>query len=599
MSPGRPTGILLRGRLPGKNVDNWASRRSNPGMLATNESETLGGDTRSQSACGTFHRPVIQRFVVRHASKGRSATILGRLAGWWRARYIVRVDAALCPGGRLSATSLVSLIDSGEDIKTSSVSDVYRTQWGGRDVVVKRYNHMGLTHSLRHSIKGSRARRSWRNGQRLLELGIPTPRPLAHIDEYRGLLLWRSYLVTAFVDGRRLSELLEDEDVPPGAKRRMVTQVLKLIHRLSVHGINHGDMKHTNILCLAGKAVLTDLDSVETHEWEWLHRRRQAVDLARFLRDISGPSTQWELAEASTGPSARAAPMRRQDFVSRTTPTATLCLNTDYRGKELEEALLAGQEGLRQRYAAALVESARSSRIVRFETPRDPGGRTIYLKEYLDRSPLDWLKRFLRRGRAVRAFDASLMLAEAGFLTPTIVAAGQVRRGLLGRRSFLATEAVEGTRPIHEYLIAGRRENGTCSLHDRRKLLRAIGQIVGQMHRMGIVHGDLRPGNILVRKSADRWEFFFIDNERTCKRGILSAHLRIKNLVQINMLPRGLSRTDRMRFFQSYMLANPSVCAAYKRWARRIMAITYRRFRRKGWVVQRRGGPSRVAVRHG
>jgi hypothetical protein len=100
---------------------------------------------------------------------------------------------------------------------------------------------------------------------------------------------------------------------------------------------------------------------------------------------------------------------------------------------------------------------------------------------------------------------------------------------------------------------------------------------------MGIVHGDLRPGNVLARQTAGRWEFFFIDNERTRKCRFLSRHLRLKNLVQINMLPAGLTRTDRMRFFQSYMLANPSVCVSYRRWAERIMARTRRRFRRKGW----------------
>jgi hypothetical protein len=39
-----------------------------------------------------------------------------------------------------------------------------------------------------------------------------------------------------------------------------------------------------------------------------------------------------------------------------------------------------------------------------------------------------------------------------------------------------------------------------------------------------------------------------------------------------------------MRFFQAYMLANPSVCADYKPWAARIMTRTRRRFRRKGWA---------------
>jgi hypothetical protein len=111
------------------------------------------------------------------------------------------------------------------------------------------------------------------------------------------------------------------------------------------------------------------------------------------------------------------------------------------------------------------------------------------------------------------------------------------------------------------------------------------------MHRAGIIHGDLRPGNVLARKVADGWEFFFLDNERTRKWPWLPMRLRLKNLVQINMLPEGISRTDRMRFFQAYMLANPSVCAAYKEWAERIMTRTRRRFRRKGWSSADISGP--------
>jgi hypothetical protein len=67
------------------------------------------------------------------------------------------------------------------------------------------------------------------------------------------------------------------------------------------------------------------------------------------------------------------------------------------------------------------------------------------------------------------------------------------------------------------------------------------------------------------------------------------------------MLPSGVSRMDRMRFFYAYMLANPSVCAAYKKWARRIMIVTYRRFRRKGWISKQEedscGNHSDAAVR--
>lgn len=555
-------------------------------MRCTNESGSPTGRTQPRRDS----RPVLphdtKRLVLFYRGQGPAGASPGRAAGWRLTRYVGRIDARLCLNGRVPAPDAVidPLINGGESIKTGEISDVYRVDWAGRDLVVKRYNHMGLLHSLRHTVKGSRARRAWINGQRLLAIGIPTPRPVAYIDEYRGPLLWRSYLVTEFADGRRLNEVLEDRDVRDGAKRRLIHQVLKLIHRLSLHGINHGDTKHTNILCVEGGVVLTDLDSVETHQWEWLHRRRQAGDIARFLRDVGSLQAQEDYGGSPNRSPAKFGGATEPDFISKITADGEMYVNRDFPcGEELQEMLWQGEEGIRRRYVPTVMESSRNSRVLRFRASCSGGERTIYFKEYIRRSPLDWLKELFYPSRAMRAFHASLMLAEAGFFSPTVIAAGRVGRGLLGKRSFLATEEVADVRPIHKYLVPPHCSESPCTLRDRRELLRSLGGTIGRMHKAGIVHGDLRPGNVLARKAGDRWQFFFIDNERTRRRSVLLAASRLKNLVQVNMLPHGISGTDRMRFFQAYMLANPSVCATYKQWAERIMTRTRRRFRRKGW----------------
>jgi len=573
------------------------------GMLFMNESEAPDGHTRARSDSRPAPSRDTKRFVFFRRGKGRAAPFASRVVGLYLPRYVGRIDARLCTDGRVPAPDAVidPLINGGESIKTGEVSDVYRVEWAGRDLVVKRYNHVGLLHSLRHTVKSSRARRGWINGQRLLEMGIPTPRPIAYIDEFHGPLLWRSYLITEFADGRRLNEVLEDGNVADGTKRRLIHQVLKLIHRLSLHGVNHGDTKHTNILCAEGRVVLTDLDSVETHQWEWLHRRRQAGDIARFLRDMGDSDAQENCGDGPDGPPVPSGGTTRLNFISEMTADGEMHINRDFPcGEELREALWHGEEGIRRRYVPTIMESSRNSRVLRFRASCG-GERTIYFKEYLRRSPLDWLKQLFYPCRAMRAFHASLMLSEAGFLTPPVVAAGWAGRGLLGKRSFLATEEVTGVRPVHNYLVPPHCDGNGWTLRDRRELLRSLGRTIGRMHRAGITHGDLRPGNVLARKVTDGWEFFFIDNERTRRRRILLASSRLKNLVQINMLPHGISRTDRMRFFQAYMLANPSVCGAYKQWARRVMAVTNRRFRLKGWLLkdEDNAGTGYPAAAHG
>ncbi len=178
------------------------------------------------------------------------------------------------------------LMQEGRILKSDRASFVSRVLWNGYDVVVKRYNHRGLWHSFRHTIKGSRAQRNWRNAHRLLSLKIATPEPLAYLEEYRGPLLWRSYFVARFVAGPQVHEVLRDETVADAQKQRIHDQVLALLCRMAEHGISHGDMKHTNLLFDGTGIVLTDLDAVRNGGIGWLRRRRCQRDVHRYLRDL-------------------------------------------------------------------------------------------------------------------------------------------------------------------------------------------------------------------------------------------------------------------------------------------------------------------------
>jgi tRNA A-37 threonylcarbamoyl transferase component Bud32 len=452
-----------------------------------------------------------------------------------------QIDAEL--GSQADVSGLIDALDSPQRrpqaIKLHDEIDVYRTLWAGRDVVVKCYKHVGLVHSIRHTLKGSRARHGWLNARRLLEAGIRTPHPLAYVDEYRGPLLWRSFLVTEFSSGRRLDDLLGDAHVPEGTKRRLVSQVLRLLDRLARHGISHGDMKHTNILCDGPLVVLTDLDGTRVGGAPFVRRARQRRDLCRFLRGLV-PAGEAECPLPC--------------------------------GDTLDPALL--QDPVR--FGAEQVPSSEGSRVWRLALPSGTSTRRIYLKEYVARSWLDRVKHLVRVSRARRAIRGALLLARIGLKTPEIIGSGT-----LGPRCFLATAEATEARSLYEY-VGTSCPSSTLSL--RRRMLRRLGDEIGRMHQAGIVHGDLRPGNILVRRTGQDWEFFFIDNERTKRWPCMPWRLRRKNLVQLNMLPRGITRTDRLRFFQAYLLANPSVRLDYRRWARDVMRVTRRRFRRKGWI---------------
>jgi tRNA A-37 threonylcarbamoyl transferase component Bud32 len=202
----------------------------------------------------------------------------------------------------LESVSLAEITDGldaamarGQILKDGRTSFVSHTKLGGVDVVVKRYNHKGLFHSLRHTLKGSRARKNWINAHRLHALSIGTAKPLAYIDRYQGPLLRCSYFIAEFVDGRELHGLLRDKEVPEDCKRRWIDRVVCALDQMTRHGISHGDLKHTNILCDSDRIVLTDLDGMRVDRIAWLFRRRHKRDLARFLRDIPVRSSPEQL----------------------------------------------------------------------------------------------------------------------------------------------------------------------------------------------------------------------------------------------------------------------------------------------------------------
>lgn len=203
-------------------------------------------------------------------------------------RYLAVFDKGFCQGAEPLdfIEQIDALMNKGQVLKNGNTCYVSRAIWDGKDIVVKRYNHKGLIHSLRHTIKRSRAHRGWLHGHQLRMLNIATPKPLAYIEQRRGPLVWKSYLVTEYVRGYRLYDFLQDSKISQ-EERSKVTQLIKqLLDELGKHRITHGDLKHSNILVTDNGPVLTDLDGVKVHKWNWIYRMRRRKDLRRFRKQL-------------------------------------------------------------------------------------------------------------------------------------------------------------------------------------------------------------------------------------------------------------------------------------------------------------------------
>jgi tRNA A-37 threonylcarbamoyl transferase component Bud32 len=202
-------------------------------------------------------------------------------------RYVAVFERCFCRGAEPLdfVEQIDALMDEGRILKNGNTCYVSGITWNGREVVVKRYNHKGFIHSLRHTIKGTRARRGWLNGHRLGMLNIATPKPLAYIERRRGLLIWESYLITEYVEGQKLYDFLRDSNVTEEERLKVTEQIKELLERLGKHRITHGDLKHSNILITDTGPVLIDLDAIKFHWWRWLFEIKRNKDLV-CLEDI-------------------------------------------------------------------------------------------------------------------------------------------------------------------------------------------------------------------------------------------------------------------------------------------------------------------------
>lgn len=497
--------------------------------------------------------------------------------------YAAKFDGDFCAGA--SPTDLIEQIDAllhtGQIIKDGDTCHVSRVAWNYRDVVVKRYNHKGLVHSLRHTVKKSRARKAWLHARRLGTLNIATPKPLAYIEHRKGPLVWQSYLVTEYVEGQMLYNFVRDDNVTEGQRLDAIRQVVELLDELWKHGVTHGDLKHTNVLVRESGPVLTDLDAMAAHRWKLLYRSRRKKDMRRFLSKMSVSPELYDHCRAMVSSTTDTARKLAGGFDTARKDGWTIRIRRNFPNHVLDD-LLSLDDSLDASFAR--VQSSDYTRVFKGTVSFDERNHGLYLKRYLCRSALDFIKHLFRPSRARRAFNASLMLRQNALYAPTVVGLLERRRGPFCTDNSLLTEEVEGGRSMVDVLNDLNRDTSAGALARKRALIRAFAETVGRMHARGIFHGDLRLGNVLAARKGQNWRFFFIDNERTRKFHRLPSRLRLKNLVQVNLFIHGITDTDRLRFFGAYLAVNPTIQKHYSRWAEKIITKTNVRLSRKDWL---------------
>lgn len=190
-----------------------------------------------------------------------------------------------------------ALLDQGHMYKTGGAASVARVEVDGRALVIKRYNIKDLAHWFKRFWRPSRAWHSWREGNRLMFLGIATPKPLALLETRFFGLRNKAYLVTEFLPGPDIIERFAPYVTSGDAPESELVALDQLFEQLVRERISHGDLKGHNVFWRQDRWALIDLDAMCQHTSQASFATAFARDRARFMRNWPADSALHQLLE--------------------------------------------------------------------------------------------------------------------------------------------------------------------------------------------------------------------------------------------------------------------------------------------------------------
>jgi heptose I phosphotransferase len=439
---------------------------------------------------------------------------------------------------------------------------------------------------------------------KLESLGIDTLGVVAYGQDGKSPAGQKSFLITKELTNVQSLETIcrEWPAKPPqaGFKRALIGQIASISKKLHDNGVNHRDyyICHFLLDVRGGQAeyqkrepklFLIDLHRAQIRDTVPFRWRVKDIgglyfsamdtgithsDICRFMQIYSGKSLRETLTQDALFWEAvrrRAIKTYRKDFGKYHGEGSgrnkdeefndlqiddwKIRIRKDFSDCDIKDLLLLNKSNL-QKYQFTQVKSSGHTNVFKGRILSNNTNYSVYLKRYLFRSGLDFIKSIFRPSPAKRSMLASIMLQKNGFKAPEIIGLFERRAGYILKDNMLLTQEVTGAGMLSQLLSETWQNISPVNLLSRCRLIESFGQTIGRLHKKGIFHGDLRLGNVLVQSKDDTFSFFFIDNERTKKFSILPARLRLKNLVQINMFRKNISNIDRMRFFRQYCIEN-------------------------------------------
>jgi len=135
--------------------------------------------------------------------------------------------------------------------------------------------------------------------------------------------------------------------------------------------------------------------------------------------------------------------------------------------------------------------------------------------------------RFFRLSKAQRSFEYAQQLTELGIGTPQPIAYYEFPTALLYNRSFYLSEHLE-------YDLTYRELTHDLNYPEHEVILRAFTRFTYNLHEKNILFLDHSPGNTLIKKKENGYEFFLVDLNRMSFKS-LDYETRIRNFERLTI----------------------------------------------------------------
>jgi len=506
-------------------------------------------------------------------------------------------------------------------VKHASHRTVYRVDLPHRSFFLKHYRVLAFLNAATHVLRGSAARREWRNALEVRRRQVPTVTPIALGEHYRGGLVRDSYFVSEAIPDSCTLERYADECLPKLPPREQASLRLRIILALArlcaaAHraGVYHTDFHRGNVLVGldtldAGRPLneLPELHLIDLPKmWfsaplSWEHSRDSLAMFAAAWLDRSSRSERWrfwtaylagrpelELADAlAAGNEIVRCSRAHAQRIFRERDKRCLRSNRDYSRIKTPKGVGYAVRDLARADLLALLNhpDAPFNEIGAQLVKECPASHVVKSTMILAAHPTDaaykrsryrlWRKAilaFFRRSKALRAWHLGHALRERGIDTARPLLVVEPRTGGPRWESYLATEWVDGDH-LHEY---ARRVAAFSPTERRRHSERAafvLGRMLGRMHAWNVDHRDLKAPNLMLVENGDALKAYLIDLDGVRLVRQLSEKRRARNLARLATSMEAhpwVTRTDRLRFLRAYFAVAPLEQHDWKWFWRRI-----------------------------